>query len=157
MSMLRLVALVFLFLPVGTLKAAPDGKRLFERGVVGVPCTTCHGPGAQGSGGGQFPVLAGLPAAYIATQLQAFADGSRPNGVMAPFVGQLSTEDRDALGAYLAGLEATYPASAGADAVMLARGQVLVTIGDESKGVPACTACHGSGLHSGAHCAKSRI
>jgi cytochrome c553 len=29
---------------------------------------------------------------------------------------------------------------------MLARGQALVTAGDGTKGIPACVACHGTGL-----------
>jgi thiosulfate dehydrogenase len=144
-----LAVLVFMFVPVVALGAAPDGKTLFERGVVGVPCATCHGPGGQGSGGGQFPVLAGLPATYVAAQLEAFADGSRSNGVMAPFVGHLSADDRIAIGTYVAGLPSSYPPAPGGDAAMLSRGQALVTIGDESKGVPACIACHGPGLHGG--------
>jgi cytochrome c553 len=36
--------------------------------------------------------------------------------------------------------------AASADAATTARGGLLVTAGDASKGIPACVACHGTGL-----------
>lgn len=44
-------------------------------------CVQCHGPGGIGVGNA-FPPLAGQSAAYLATQLHAFKDGSRPGGPM---------------------------------------------------------------------------
>lgn len=45
-------------------------------------CAQCHGPGGSGVGA-QFPPLAGLPAAYIAEQLQGWKAGNRPPGPLA--------------------------------------------------------------------------
>jgi len=45
-------------------------------------CAQCHGPGGSGVGA-QFPPLAGLPAAYIAQQLQGWKAGNRPPGPLA--------------------------------------------------------------------------
>ncbi|WP_449406110.1 c-type cytochrome [Massilia phosphatilytica] len=42
-------------------------------------CLQCHGPGGAGVGPA-FPALAGQSSAYIAAQLHAFKDGSRPGG-----------------------------------------------------------------------------
>jgi cytochrome c553 len=45
----------------------------------GIPaCDFCHG--TDGLGAGPFPRLAGQPAAYLAHQLQAWQEGSRPAG-----------------------------------------------------------------------------
>ena len=73
------------------------------RWVDQVPaCTQCHGPGGSGVGA-QFPPLAGLPAAYIAAQLQAWKAGSRPPGPLALMAGvakKLSDAEISAVAAY---------------------------------------------------------
>lgn len=48
----------------------------WSRDVPG--CVQCHGPGGVGVGA-HFPPLAGQPAAYIASQLKAWQNGSRHN------------------------------------------------------------------------------
>ena len=60
------------------------GQALYANGVPpAVPaCASCHGALAQGAG--TFPPLAGSGAAYVRAQLDAFADGTRANAVMAP-------------------------------------------------------------------------
>ena len=65
-------------------------------------CAQCHGPGGSGVGG-QFPPLAGLPAAYIAEQLQAWKAGSRSPGPLALMAGvakKLSDAEISAVAAY---------------------------------------------------------
>ena len=62
-------------------------------------CAQCHGPGGSGVGG-QFPPLAGLPAAYIAEQLQAWKAGSRPPGPLAGVAKKLSDAEISAVAAY---------------------------------------------------------
>ena len=65
-------------------------------------CAQCHGPGGSGVGA-QFPPLAGLPAAYIAAQLQAWKAGSRPPGPLALMAGvakKLSDAEISAVAAY---------------------------------------------------------
>ena len=65
-------------------------------------CTQCHGPGGSGVGA-QFPPLAGLPAAYIAEQLQAWKAGNRPPGPLALMAGvakKLSDAEITAVAAY---------------------------------------------------------
>ena len=57
-------------------------------------CTQCHGPGGNGVGQ-QFPPLAGLPAAYITAQLQAWKAGDRPPGPQA-LMQQISKKLSDA-------------------------------------------------------------
>ena len=43
------------------------------------PCVACHGPGGIGVGT-SFPPLAGQPAPYLATQLEAWQQSKRPPG-----------------------------------------------------------------------------
>ena len=65
-------------------------------------CAQCHGPGGSGVGA-QFPPLAGLPAAYIAEQLQAWKAGNRPPGPLALMAGiakKLSNAEVSAVAAY---------------------------------------------------------
>ncbi|MCY1164041.1 cytochrome c oxidase, cbb3-type, subunit III [compost metagenome] len=69
-------------------------------------CAQCHGPGGSGVGT-TFPPLAGLPAAYITAQLQAWKAGTRPPGPMALMVSvakKLSDPDISAVAAYYAAL-----------------------------------------------------
>ncbi|MFC5495911.1 c-type cytochrome [Caenimonas terrae] len=71
-------------------------------------CAQCHGPGGNGVGA-HFPPLAGLPAAYIAAQLQAWKDGTRPPGplgLMQAVASKLGPADVGAVSSYYAGLGA---------------------------------------------------
>jgi cytochrome c553 len=43
------------------------------------PCVACHGPGGIGVGT-SFPPLAGQPAPYLAAQIEAWQQGTRPPG-----------------------------------------------------------------------------
>lgn len=71
-------------------------------------CAQCHGPGGSGVGL-QFPPLAGLPAAYITEQLQAWKAGTRPPGPQALMLGialKLTDADVSAVASYYANLAA---------------------------------------------------
>jgi cytochrome c553 len=85
--------------------AQANGKVLFEKGAPErgiVACNSCHGDKAQGMA--VFPRLAGQHRDYLATQLAAFADGSRANPIMAPMAKSLSRDDIRDLAAYVASL-----------------------------------------------------
>lgn len=72
-------------------------------------CRQCHGPGGSGVGA-SFPPLAGLPAAYIVQQLQAWKAGTRtpgPLALMQTIAQKLSEADMKAVSAYYAGLSAS--------------------------------------------------
>ncbi|MDE3028660.1 MAG: cytochrome c4 [Paracoccaceae bacterium] len=82
-------------------------------GGAGTACAACHASGGFGGGmmggGGMMmrtrpaitPILYGQYAGYLATQLDAFADGTRPNSVMSPIAQRLSKADRKAVADYL--------------------------------------------------------
>lgn len=104
-------------------------------------CASCHG--SQGQGSDQIPALAGLPAGYIAKQLQDFADGTRKNADMAYVARRLTDQEMAALGSYYAGM--TREAPAGADlGGNTERGRTLAISGDWRVTAPACFSCHGS-------------
>jgi len=103
-------------------------------------CGACHGADGNSLFNPEWPNLAGQHASYIAAQLELFKQGVRNNVIMAPNAMLLSEQDMADLAAYfsqqpLKGLEAdpsTYKA-----------GENLYRYGDASRGLPACTACHG--------------
>jgi cytochrome c553 len=112
-------------------------------------CVACHGVHGEGTPeSGFFPRLAGKPAGYLARQLKDFQDGLRKYGPMEYTVRQLSPEYMHEIAEYFAAQEVPYsrsplpqlPPSA------LKRGEELVTHGDPSREIPACSACHGSQL-----------
>jgi cytochrome c553 len=84
---------------------AQPGAWLAQRGRwdAGLPaCVQCHGPGGAGVGTA-FPPLRGQSAAYIASQLHAFKQGSRPPGpmkLMAIVAAKLSDDDIGAVSQY---------------------------------------------------------
>lgn len=78
-------------------------------------CAQCHGAGGNGVGT-DFPPLAGLPAAYITEQLQAWKSGVRPPGplaLMESVAKKLGAADISAVSSYYAGLAVPSAASGG--------------------------------------------
>ncbi|WP_407276335.1 c-type cytochrome [Halothiobacillus sp. DCM-1] len=106
-------------------------------------CAACHGAQGQGMPAANYPRLAGLPAGYLAEQLQHFADGKRQNAIMAGMAKPLSPEAIQTLAAYYASLPVpTEAAGSPPEAALLERGAWLAQYGDLAKGVPACFRCH---------------
>lgn len=64
-------------------------------------CVACHGEDGVGRDP-SWPNLAGQKAAYLASQLAAFRDGTRRNDMMTPLVAELTDADIDALAAWYA-------------------------------------------------------
>lgn len=109
-------------------------------------CAACHGPDGN-SVTPIWPKLAGQNEAYLVKQLKEFKKGMETNGSqgrfepsMAPMAAPLSDADMADIAAYFASQKVQY---AGVKSEYLAMGQKLYRGGDASKGVPACTACHG--------------
>ena len=111
-------------------------------------CTPCHGPEGRATSAGYFPRIAGKPAGYLFNQLVNFRDGRRPNSAMADLVEHLDDAYLRDIAAYFAALDLPYAAPPVRAAVpaALSRGERLARLGDEGRGVPACTACHGERL-----------
>lgn len=65
-------------------------------------CWSCHGE--NGEGPGSYPRLAGQHSQYTTQQLKNFKNGLRTNPAMKAIVEVLSSDDMEALGAYIATL-----------------------------------------------------
>ena len=111
-------------------------------------CTVCHGKEGRAAPDGYRPRLAGKPAAYLFNQLQNFRDGRRHFGAMVSLVDPLTDDYMQAIAQHYAALDLPYakPVLAPADPAQLERGRRLALHGDPAKGLPACAACHGTGL-----------
>ena len=71
-------------------------------------CIQCHAPGGVGVGS-HFPAIAGLPAAYLAEQLQAWKSGARepgPQNLMGDIAKRMSDAQIQAVSAWFANLPA---------------------------------------------------
>lgn len=111
-------------------------------------CSTCHGERGEGRTGNEYyPHLAGKPAGYLEAQLQAFREGRRVYPQMNWLMRNMSDDYLSRIAAHYAAL----PPRSSAQPVAMspddaARARRLVEHGDPSRGVPACTSCHGANL-----------
>ncbi len=104
------------------------------------PCVACHGVGGNGIINPEWPKLAGQHSSYVAAQLGHFKKGERKNALMAGQAQALSDQDMADIAAYYATLKPV-PGLASKDAVVVA--EKLYRAGDASRGLPACSGCHG--------------
>ena len=105
-------------------------------------CTSCHGAGGRGSAG--FPRLAGKPAGYLYNQLAAFRADRRHYPPMNYLLEFLPDAYLHAMADYFAAQHPALPPP-GTPIVskeLLDLGESLVTLGDPSRGIPACSGCH---------------
>lgn len=111
-------------------------------------CVTCHGQEGQGTKNGYFPRIAGKPAGYLYNQLIAFRDGTRRYAPMNYLVAYLPDAYLKEMAEFYARQRPPFaPKEAPkGDAALIERGKTIVRVGDGSKQLPACIACHGTGL-----------
>lgn len=111
-------------------------------------CVTCHGQSGQGTSNVYFPRIAGKPAGYLYNQLVAFRDGKRHYTPMNYLVAYLPDPYLREIAEHFAKQRPPFatPEQTAVDSQTLDRGQLLATVGDSQKGVPACVTCHGAGL-----------
>jgi cytochrome c553 len=102
-------------------------------------CSACHGADGN-STDPQNPKLAAQHAGYTVKQLQEFKGQVRENAVMLGMVAALSDQDMEDLAAYYAGQQISPGV---ADAELVALGEALYRGGDLTRGIAACSACHG--------------
>ncbi|GIR48575.1 MAG: cytochrome c [Burkholderiaceae bacterium] len=90
------------------IELAKAGEVVYKAGddSRGIPsCSSCHGPRGLGVPG-QFPRISGQHAAYTASTLTSYKNGSRANNKqMMAISSRLTEEQINALAEYLAGLE----------------------------------------------------
>lgn len=146
MNLLATVATAVLaFATLHTVAAAAPPDTMAQRMKA---CVACHGQEGRATQQGYFPRIAGKPAGYLYNQLRNFRDGKRQNAAMAYLVDHMSDDYLREIADYFAGLDLPYPPpqTTDAPAAVIARGEQLVRHGDESRGIPACSACHGAAM-----------
>ena len=112
-------------------------------------CMACHGDQGRAGPDGYYPRLAGKPAGYLHNQLRNFAQGRRHYELMARLIDPLTDDYLGEMARYFSSLDLPYPAPSASNTITperLAKGRQLVTQGDPSRGLPACTQCHGARL-----------
>jgi cytochrome c553 len=111
-------------------------------------CIVCHGKQGRAGSDGYYPRIAGKPAGYLYNQLINFRDGQRKYPIMTSLIENMSDDYLRELAQFFSDQHPPYPPpqTSGANAEQLARGQQLVTKGDDANHVPACIACHGGAL-----------
>lgn len=111
-------------------------------------CAPCHGKSGEGTQDVYFPRIAGKPAGYLFNQLRAFHVGRRrypPMNYLLEFLPETYLQE---MAVYFASLRPPLPAPE-VPAVapdVLARGETIVTRGDATANIPACSSCHGTAL-----------
>ncbi|WP_247887420.1 c-type cytochrome [Azospirillum sp. SYSU D00513] len=106
-------------------------------------CGRCHGLRGEGGGAGAFPSLAGQKADYLYEALQAYAQGTRPSGIMQPIAAELDSATMRRLADHYASLTPPAPPTlAPSDRAALKLGETIATQGLPDQGVPACATCH---------------
>jgi cytochrome c553 len=135
-------------------------------------CNSCHGAQGEGNAAAGFPRIAGQTYAYLAHELESYANGSRKHPVMQPIASAMTPDQRTAAAAYFASLNPNGSAAAaaggasgaggattasasdsaaratraaGAGPAAGGRGAQLANVGDNNAAVQACANCHGPG------------
>lgn len=119
------------------------GEQLAASAAGGAACVSCHG--ARGEGMANFPRLAGVGAAYLRSQLEAFASGARKNPIMQPIAQALTPHQRGQVSAYFASLPSPPAVPDRTARAPSEAGVWLATRGRWDDAVPACAQCHGPG------------
>ena len=122
---------------------APTKTKLSARGqqIAGAVCVACHGLNGM-SAVSANPNIAGMPAQYIAKQLELYKCGQRNNAVMQGMAANLSESDMKALGHYYFTQRAT-PNAKALNKELAEAGQKIYRMGIPESKVPACSGCHG--------------
>ncbi len=108
-------------------------------------CTSCHGQDGKGQTN-IAPMLAGLSAEYLDSQIQLFLSGERKDPLMSPMAKELSDPQiRKEVTEYYASLpsyEFTNLEQRGSQADISNPYRKLVYQGDWDRNIPACATCH---------------
>lgn len=103
-------------------------------------CNGCHMPDRLHAES-LIPNLAGQSAAYLEQALAAYANGTRPSGIMAVALQGLSDEERQTLARQFASQPPIGLRSAALNG-LARRGESLALKGDPGRRIPACLSCH---------------
>ncbi|MCD2185396.1 c-type cytochrome [Rhizobium sp. GN54] len=111
-----------------------DQERVLET------CNGCHAPDRLDRDS-LIPRLDGQSQTYLRDSLAAYAEGTRPSGVMAVAIQSLNEQEREALAAHFAE-RSPIGVNNGAPSVEFDRGEQIARSGDPQRRIPACLSCH---------------
>jgi cytochrome c553 len=106
-----------------------------------ITCESCHAE-KKLTDGSFIPRLAGQSEAYLLNSLKAYADKSRPSGIMGVAVGTLDETSLPELASYYAKQKRADRAAGGHDLQLVEKGKVLAENGRVADRVPVCLSCH---------------
>ena len=131
-----------------TAQHPPDTRPPDTMAARTLACAPCHGAQGEGTKDVYFPRLAGKPSGYLMNQLVAFRSGRRRYPPMNYLLEYQADPYLQKIADYFAALRPPpLPQYVGdVSAAVLARGRSLVIEGDQARGVPACSGCHGPKL-----------
>jgi len=125
--------------------AASAGVQATEMPAQAGVCASCHGQDGKGQPN-IAPMLAGLSAEYLDSQIQLFLSGERKDPLMTPMAKELSDPQiRSEVTEYYASLpsyEFTDLEQRGSQADISNPYRKLVYQGDWDRNIPACSTCH---------------
>lgn len=102
MSVTRtMVCLLGLAGAYGSPAMAQDATALYQRATAAT-CANCHGTDGRTVSGSAIPALAGMPKAYMVSQMRAFRDGTRSATVMHQLAKGLTEQQIDLVADYFA-------------------------------------------------------
>ena len=142
-----LLTLVFGFIPIILMVSnahASDAKK-GEALAQGL-CAACHASDGN-SVIPSNPILAGQHYSYLKNQLNYFQvkegedRAKRENAVMLGIASSLSSDDIDNLSAYYS--QQKIKPSYASNIELAKAGEVVYRAGDDSRGIPSCSSCHG--------------
>lgn len=111
-------------------------------------CATCHGSQGQGTRDDYFPRIAGKPQGYLFNQMQNFREGRRSYPPMNYLLAYLHDDYLQEMAHYFSAKQLPFAPgeTSKVPPEQLATGERLVLRGDDGRGIPACSACHGTQL-----------
>jgi cytochrome c553 len=126
----------------GLLASAPVAADDMDKAkaIVASVCSACHGMDGN-SIVPTIPKLAGRHPEYLVSELKQFQAGTRKSDTMTPIVAKLSASDLKALGEYFGAQKPT--SDKVVNPALAEVGKKLYLEGDEKKGIPFCSGCHG--------------
>lgn len=140
---MKKIVFVFSLVASCSVWAQPDIEAGKQAAAV---CAACHGSEGE-SAVPQYPSLKGQNESYIKKQLHDFQLGLSSGGeqgrndpVMSAMAAPLSEQDIENIAAYYASLT---PVDGRAPESVIEKGHTLYFAGDSSRGLVACSACHG--------------
>lgn len=85
----------------GSPATAQDAAALYQRATAAT-CANCHGTDGRTVAGSAIPALAGMPKAYMVSQMRAFRDGTRSATVMHQLAKGLTEQQIELVADYFA-------------------------------------------------------